>query len=158
MDIIMKLLDIDFAKFVPDLTGLLENVRSLVTFAVLIGPVVLLILGLIYFFIPPNEANHRFGFRTYFGMGSVEAWRFTQKIAGMVFGVLGIVLLVVMLIVIAGFGGKDHFQMVNTTVTCLIWQAALALVARIFVSVLAAVVFDRNGYPRNKKRRTPRKK
>lgn len=153
MDVIMKLLDMDLAKFVPDLTNLLDHVRTLVTVSVLVGPLILLVLGLIYLFIPPNEANHRFGFRTYFGMGSVEAWRFTQKIAGLAFGAIGAILLIAMLIVVAGFGGKDHFEMVNTTVKSLIWQAGLALFARIFVSVLVTALYDRNGNLRKDKRR-----
>ena len=154
MDVIMKLLDMDLAKFVPDLTNLLDNVRTLVTVSVLVGPLILLILGLIYLFIPPKEANHRFGFRTYFGMGSVEAWRFTQKIAGLAFGVIGLILLIAMLFVVAGFGGKDHFEMVNVTVKSLLWQAGLVLLARIFVSVLVMVLYDRNGNLRKDKRRT----
>lgn len=150
MEIISKIFEFDFAVLVPDLTPLLERIPDIVRYAVLAGPALLLAIGLVYLLIPPKEANRRMGFRTYFGMGSVEAWRYTQKLAGLAFGVLGLVLLIVMLIVSAGFAGKDQQQMMELAAKCLIWQAALALVARLAVGVLAAVFFDRNGNRRRK--------
>ena len=150
MDFINKIFELDLGKLVPDMGLVLEKSRMLVTVSVLVGPILLLVLGLIYFFIPPKEANHRFGFRTYFGMGSVEAWQFTQKIGGLAFGGLGLILLIVMLFVIGSFNGKDHFEMVNTAMVAMIWQAVLALLARLATAVLAAVFFDRDGNRRKK--------
>ena len=145
MEFINKIFELDLGKLVPDMGLVLDYARLLVTVSVLIGPILLLVLGLIYFFLPPKEANHRFGFRTYFGMGSVEAWKFTQKIGGLAFGGLGLILLIIMLFVIGGFNGKDHFEMVNTAMVAMLWQAGLALLARLATAVLAAVFFDRNG-------------
>jgi len=145
MEFINKIFELDLGKLVPDMGLVLDYARLLVTVSVLVGPILLLVLGLIYFFLPPKEANHRFGFRTYFGMGSVEAWQFTQKIGGLAFGGLGLILLIVMLFVIGSFNGKDHFEMVNTAMVAMIWQAVLALLARLVTAVLAAVFFDRNG-------------
>ena len=79
---------IDLAKAVPEMDALLSKVQTATTVALLIGPVLMLLLGLWYYFLPPKEANHKFGYRTYFGMGSVQAWKFTQWIAGIVWGVL----------------------------------------------------------------------
>ena len=145
MEFINKIFELDLGKFVPEMDLVLDKARLLVTVSVLAGPILLLVLGLIYCFIPPKEANHRFGFRTYFGMGSVEAWRFTQRIGGITFGGLGLILLVIMLFVIGGFDAKDHFEMVNSAMLALLWQAGLALAARLAVAVLAAVFFDRKG-------------
>jgi len=150
MDFINKIFEFDLAAMVPDMAYVLEKVRLAVTIAVLLGPIFLLILGLIYFFIPPKEANHKFGFRTYFGMGSIEAWQFTQKTAGIAYGGLGLVLLIIMLVVISGFNAKDHFEMVTSAMTCLLWQAGLALAARLATAVLAAVFFDKDGNRRKK--------
>ena len=50
----------------------------------------MIIMGLLYFFAAPKEANHHFGYRCYFGMGSELAWRFTQRLSGIVLGVLGV--------------------------------------------------------------------
>ena len=152
MEFINKIFEFELGSMVPEMGVVLDKVRFLVTLSVLIGPALLLILGLIYFFIPPKEANRKFGFRTYFGMGSVEAWKFTQKTAGAAFGGLGLVLLVIMLVVISGFDAMDHFQMVSKAMNCLLWQAALALLARLTIMAAATALFDKNGDRRQKKK------
>ena len=150
MEFINKIFDLDLSVLVPEMGQVLDKTRMLVTVSVLIGPILLLALGLIYFFKPPKEANHKFGFRTYFGMGSVEAWRFTQRIGGIAFGGLGALLLIIMLFVILGFHAKDHFEMVNAAMVALLWQVGLALLARLAIAILAAVFFDRKGNRRRK--------
>ncbi len=148
MEIISKIFAFDFAALVPDLPALLEKVCQIVRFAVFVGPVLLLVQGLFYLLCPPKEANHRMGFRTYFGMGSVEAWRYTQRMAGLIYSALGGVLLLIALIVSVLMIGKDPHRLVTTVATCLLWQAIPALLARLTVAVLAAVYFDKNGYRR----------
>ena len=145
MDFITGLFDMDFAALVPEMDAVLGTVRTVLTLAVLAGPIAMLVLGVLYLFLAPPEANYKFGFRTYFGMGGVEAWRFSQKIAGLAFGGLGMILLIIMIIVVVGFGGKDAFQMAQTALTCLFWQAGLVLVARLTVAILAAVFFTADG-------------
>ena len=73
MNKITELMDsMDLSKLVPELGGLMSKASSIAAWAVMIGPLVLLVLGLLYLFKPPAEANHRFGFRTYFGMGALQ--------------------------------------------------------------------------------------
>ena len=151
MEFINKIFNFELATMVPDMALVLDKVRLAVTVAVLLGPAFLLILGLIYFFIPPKEANHRLGFRTYFGMGSVEAWQFTQKFAGIAFGGLGLILLVIMLVTISGFDGLDHFQMVSKAITCMLWQAALALTARLTTVIIVTIRYNKHGDRRKQK-------
>ena len=145
MEFINKIFELDLGKFVPEMTDVLEKTRFLVKFSVLAGPILLLVIGLMYLLFPPKEANHKLGFRTYFGMGSVEAWQFTQKIAGIAYGGLGLLLLIISVIVMLGFAGKDHFEMTVSAMVCLLWQAGLALAARLGVSITAAVRFDKDG-------------
>ena len=145
MEIITKLFDLDLSKFVPEMPVFLGGLRAILVLAVLIGPILLVTLGAMYLLRPAPEANFKYGFRTYFGMGSVEAWKFSQKIAGLAYGGLGAVLLLIMFIVVLTFFKKDLFQIANSAIACLIWQAALALIARITVSILCCVYFDRNG-------------
>ena len=87
-------------------------------------------------------------------MGSVHAWRFTQRIAGMVLGGLGLVLTVVMAVLSMGFGSMDVNAMVWRTVWCLVWEAVLSLLATLAINGLAMYWFDRKG----ELRRRPRKK
>ena len=135
----------DLAKFVPEMPVFLGGLRAILVLAVLIGPILLVTLGAMYLLRPAPEANFKYGFRTYFGMGSVEAWKFSQKIAGLAFGGLGAVLLLIMFIVVLTFFKKDLFQIANSAIVCLIWQAGLTLIARITVFVMCCIYFDRNG-------------
>lgn len=139
---------IDLAKLVPQMDTLLGRLQAIASWALMIGPIVMLFLGLWYFFLPPKEANHKAGFRTWFGMGSVEAWRFTQRLAGLVWGGLGIVLLVVALIVSATFGKKDLMQIATSAFVCLVWQAGLAVIGGFAVSFIVFLRYDSLGYKR----------
>lgn len=139
---------IDFEKLVPQMDTLLGKVQTVTSVALIIGPIVMLVLGLIYFFLPPKEANHKAGFRTWFGMGSVEAWRFTQKLAGLVWGGLGLILTIIMGIICLGFGGKEIMEIVTTAFTALVWQAVLALIAYFAISLVCAIHYKSNGQKR----------
>lgn len=140
----------DPAALLPDLAGMGEMVMSIARFAVLVGPLVLLALGLAYLFLAPKEANYRFGYRCYHGMGSVGAWRFTQRLAGLVWGGLGLVLTVVMLVISGSYGGKTVMDVVDSAVTCLIWEIVLVAASVIFVNVQVMLRYDKNGAPRRR--------
>ena len=145
MEIITKLFDIDFASFVPKLPVLLGFIRGFLVLALLAGPIAMVVLGGIYLYKPTPEANYKFGFRTYFGMGSVEAWQFSQRMAGLVYGILGIALTVIMLIVMLFFIGKDLMQIAGICLVVLLIQAVLILAARFVVAFLAGKYFDKDG-------------
>lgn len=139
---------IDLAKLVPEMDTLLGKVQTVTSLALMIGPVLMLILGLWYFFLPPKEANHRAGFRTWFGMGSVQAWRFTQRLAGIVWGGLGLILTIIMGIICLSFGGKELANIVNTAFIALIWQVVLALVAYLAICLTVTIRYDSKGKKR----------
>ena len=87
-------------------------------------------------------------------MGSVHAWRFTQRIAGMILGGLGLILTVVMGILSLGFASMEIEAMVWRAVWCLVWEAVLSLLATLAINALAMYWFDRKG----ELRRRPKKK
>ena len=146
MDAINALLEgLDFEGIMPDLPKLLANLPVVLKWAVLAGPVVVLVLGLIYLLVPPKEANHSLGFRTYFGMGSIEAWRFTQRIAGISLSVLGLVLTLVMNSITKSFAGMDHFLLCQRAAKCLLWELVLVAAFYLVISLTAAVFFDSKG-------------
>ena len=149
MSKIADLLDsLDIGKLLPNLESILSKVSLIAVLAVMIGPLLLLGLGLLYYFAPPKEANHKAGFRTYFGMGSQQAWRFTQRIAGMALGGLGAVLTVVMFFVCLSFGGLEPVALMERAVICLLWEAGLAAAAYLAIVILVTVTYDKNGYRR----------
>lgn len=143
----------DPAALLPDLSDLFGSLATLCRFAVMIGPVVLLILGLAYLFLSPKEANYYFGYRCYFGMGSVQAWRFTQRIAGMLFGGVGLILTIVMFLISGGFAEMEVTDMVWKAAGCLAWQAIIAVVLTLLVNFLAFFFFDAKGGPRRRKKK-----
>lgn len=53
----------DPAAMLPDLEVLFTKLAQVIRVAVLAGPVALLVMGLIYLFLAPKEANHSLGFR-----------------------------------------------------------------------------------------------
>ena len=142
----------DPAALLPDLSDLFGSLATLCRFAVMIGPVVLLILGLAYLFLSPKEANYYFGYRCYFGMGSVQAWRFTQRMAGMLFGGVGLILTIVMYVISGSFAEMEVTDMVWKAAGCLVWQAIIALVLTFLVNFLAFFFFDAKGGPRRRKK------
>ena len=111
-----------------------------------------LVLGIAYLLLSPKEANYYFGYRCYFGMGSVQAWRFTQKLGGLVLGGLGLVLTVVMLFLSMSLRGMAVEAMVWRAAKCLIWEAVLAILANLAVTGAAFVTFDAKGNYRSKRR------
>ena len=143
----------DPAALLPDLSDLFGSLATLCRFAVMIGPVVLLALGLAYLFLSPREANYYFGYRCYFGMGSVQAWRFTQRISGMLFGGVGLILTIVMYVISGGFAGMEITQMVWKAAGCLAWQVGITLALTLLINFLAFFFFDAKGNPRRKKKK-----
>ncbi len=133
------------AALLPDLAGIPDMVASVARAAVMVGPLVLLALGLAYLFLSPKEANYRFGYRCYHGMGSVEAWRFTQRIAGIVWGGLGIGLTIVMWIISGGYAGRAILDVVDSAVTCLIWEIVLTVVSCVVINLIVMLCFDDKG-------------
>lgn len=135
----------DPAALLPDLNTVLGRVELITRIAVTIGPIVLLVLGLAYLFISPREANYYFGYRCYFGMGSVEAWRFSQRLAGIAWVALGLVMTVVMVIISSGFRGKEVMDMVTTAVWCLVCQVVVVAVSILVINLVVMLRFDRTG-------------
>ncbi len=150
MEEIFALLDgFDLNNFIPELDTVLGQVELIVRLCVLAVPLIVLALGLWYYFLPPKEANHYVGFRTFWCMSSVGAWRFTQRLAGLVWGVLGLVLTVVMFFVSLGFRGMEVMDMVWSGFVCVIWQLVLILISYIGIHAVVIARFDKDGKPRN---------
>lgn len=149
-DILSLLQDFDVANFLPAPEDYIASLVGWVRFGVLLGPLILLGLGIWYYFWPPKEANHSVGFRTYWGMGSVRAWLFSQKLAGMSFMVLGGVLLILSFIISLTFRGAKALGMINTALVVVVIQLLLILGLCIVLNLLIYRAFDKDGKARNK--------
>ena len=135
----------DPASLLPEINGVLDAVVYAVRIATLLGPVVLLILGVGYLIFAPKEANYYFGYRCTFGMGSVEAWRFTQRLAGIVWSVLGLVLTGAMVLLTGGFAEMDVYDVVWTGVKYVLWELGLAALSCIVINTLVMIRFTYSG-------------
>ena len=154
---IKELMDgFDPASLLPEIGSVVGKVQLVCSIAILAAPVIMLLMGLAYLLFAPKEANYYFGYRTAFGMGSVSAWRHTQKVAGLVFGGLGLVLTILMLMIIVTFSGREAMDMVWLAVKCLVWEGVLGLAAIFSINSLAMYTYDYNGNRRRKsKKRNP---
>ena len=150
-DLVDLINNFDPAAYLPKIDSILGWIEILVRVCVMAAPVIMLVFGLSYWLLPPKEANHEAGYRFYFGMGSVEAWRYTQKLAGIVWSALGLVLSVVMFLVSGGFRGMDGMQMLDKAVVCILWEIGLMAVACITINIVLIIRYDRKGNVRWKK-------
>ena len=146
---IKQLMDgFDPAALLPDLTTVAGKMELICRIAVMLGPILLLTLGLIYYFLAPKEANHRFGYRTYFGMGSEEAWCFVQRLAGFVYMILGGVLALAALIISIILIWQDTVTLLTTAAIYLAIEAVLTGLAVSAINIYMAGRYDQDGYRR----------
>ena len=146
MDGILSFLqDFDLNKILPEMGDFLGSLQFLLWVFLLICPILLVILGVLYFFAAPKEANHAFGFRTYFTMGSVEVWRFTQRLAGLCWMCLGGVLLVIAIITGVISGNKEVADMAVSVIWFVAIEFVLVLAAWIGIQSVVLMAYDKDG-------------
>ena len=141
------------ASLLPELDMVLGCLEPVCRVAVLAGPVLMLLFGLLYIFAAPKEANYHLGYRCYYGMGSVEAWRYTQRLAGIVLAALGLVLSVAMLLISGSFSKMEIMALLWRTIYCLAAQAILLAVSCMTINTVVALRFDGKGLERKHKKR-----
>ena len=150
-DLIDLINNFDPASYMPEIDSIVGWIQIITRICVLAAPVIMLVFGLSYLLLPPKEANHIAGYRFYFGMGSVEAWRFTQKLAGIVWSALGLILSVIMFLISGSFAAMDGSQMLDKAVVCILWEIGLMALACVAINVTLVVRYDRKGVVRWKK-------
>ncbi|MBE6925731.1 MAG: SdpI family protein [Ruminococcaceae bacterium] len=152
MDKIMEILGgFDIAKILPEVNatvGFIVLLSRIVTFFI---PLLVLGLGLTYFLKPPAEANHTFGYRTYFGMGSVEAWQFSQRIGGLVYIILGGVMTLGALIAFIILFSSSIPTVLTGCAGCIVVELVLVLLTTLTLNIIISVRYDRDGYRRGKR-------
>ena len=139
-------------RFLPDLEHMFDKVEILLRVVVMAGPLLLLGFGLLYLLASPKEANHTLGYRFYWGMSSVEVWQFTQRLAGMVWTVLGLVLSIAMAVVCSGFRELARDAMIFSAMRAVLWELALVVLSILAIDITVVALFDRKGYRRRRNR------
>ncbi|MBR2048900.1 MAG: SdpI family protein [Oscillospiraceae bacterium] len=154
IDFVKSLLtDFDPTALLPDLGALFSHLELVLRIAVLIGPLCLLGFGLCYLLIPAPEANHTYGYRFYWGMSSVEVWQFTQRLAGLVWTGMGLVMTIVMAVLCNGYRDLAQDAMLYSALTAICWEIGLIVASILVIDIIILVLFDRKGYRRQRLRR-----
>ncbi len=159
MEAIKSLMDIDLESLIPDLESVVGVLEKVIRVTVLVAPAVMILMGLLYLLAAPREANHSLGYRFFWGMSSVEAWRFMQRLAGAVWAVCGLGLLITILVL----GNKNEslqaMDKVWFVVKCVLGEMAVALVSCLVIDITMLIMFNRKGDRRwKKKEKAPKTK
>ena len=136
---------VDIAALLPDIHKLVEKSGEIARVLILVGPVLILFLGLYYFLISPKEANYTTGYRFRWGMGSEQAWQFMQKLAGMVWMVIGLVLLIAMAILGGSLAEMEIMDLLWQAAKYLAVQAVVALAGCLLINLVVFIRFDYKG-------------
>ncbi len=136
---------LDLGALLPGMGTMMGWITALARLFVMAGPLVMLGLGMHYLLAAPKEANHSAGYRFRWGMGSVEAWQFTQRLAGLVWCGLGLVLTVVMAVISSGFMNLDPMPMMKEALLCLFWEGLLIVLSCLAVNIVVFARYDLQG-------------
>ena len=149
MEALKELENLDLGALLPDLTTFMGWVEMVLRLCVMAAPLLLLGFGLVFLLAPPKEANYGLGYRFWWGMASLQAWQFTQHIAGMVWSALGAVLTVVMALLCTGLRDLEPMDMAWQAGVYVLWEIGLTVLACIVIDVIVISRFDRHGYRRD---------
>ena len=154
MDFIKQLLGDGFdpTALLPDLWAIFDKLDVALRVVVLAGPLCLLGLGLLYLLSPPDEANHLFGYRMFWGMSSVEAWQYTQKTAGLVWLALGLGMTVSMAFICNSYREMAWEAMLFSALISVVVELLLVFISKLLISALVVLKFDLKGTNRREKK------
>ena len=148
MEALKELGNIDLGALMPDLSTLLGWVELVLRLCVMAAPLLLLGFGLVFLLAPPKEANYGLGYRFWWGMSSLQAWQYTQRIAGMIWSGLGALLTIIMALLCTGLRDLEPMDMAWRAGVYMLWEIGLTVAACIAIDVLVIVRFDKDGYLR----------
>ena len=122
--------DFDIASFLPELESFLGGLRFWCGLAALVGPVLLLIFGLMLLTKPDASINPFLGFQICKEDASDATRKRAQHLAGLYWAGSGAVLAVITLLVLLFTIGADALGMLTATTICLIVQLITLIVIR----------------------------
>jgi hypothetical protein len=143
---IKQLMDnFDLASLLPDIISIVNGIITIARIALFAAPLLLLGLGMYYFLVSPKEANYTAGYRCYWGMGSEEAWRFTQKLAGVLWSLAGVTMLLGCVLLSNLFPTMEPTDVLWRIIFCLLFQGIIVLAIRVLIYIIVMFRFDRKG-------------
>ena len=140
--------ELNIGALIPDLGTVMGFIKLLFCLAVLAGPVIMLVFGRIFRDNPPKEANYSVGYRFWWGMASLEAWTFTQKLAGKLWTIAGSAMTGVAAVVCIVILFLKPMAMAWTAVIFIILELAAVAAVCITINTKVMKTFDKDGYLR----------
>ena len=125
--------EFDMAALLPEMSRFESQLAWWMRIILVVGPLAVVCLGLIYFFIPPDAANKHLGYRSKWSMQSVAQWQRAQKVAGMVYMILGGAMLVLMVVMAILLSFMKPLGMAVVTVVCVLAQVVLVVCSHIII-------------------------
>ena len=140
--------ELDLGALLPSVGSIVGFVQVLLVLAVLVGPLMQLGFGLLYWFKPPAEANYGLGYRCWWGMASLDSWKFTQDLAGKIFTVMGGVLTIAAIVICCIISGLEVMEMANWAAFSLLCELVLIGLACVAINIVLICKVDKDGYRR----------
>ena len=135
----------DLGALVPHVEDILSIVAPTAKVLMLLGPFVMLAFGLYCLMIAPKEATYLAGYRFRWGMGSVMAWRFMQRFAGVIFTILGLGSAVYMALHTRHVDELALMDLLMLSIYYSILQAGVALVGCLLTNLAVLMRYDLKG-------------
>lgn len=146
MDFLKTLIsDFDLMAMLPDLADLMDWIVKGVNVALIIGPVVLAVMGLWYLLLPSREANHVVGYRFFWGMGSVKSWKFTQRLAGLVWLIMGVRMAREAYERSAQLEALETIELMYTAIETIISQVGTVIISCVIINAVIFLLFNFKG-------------
>lgn len=121
------------------------TVWRILSFLILLTPVLTLILGLICWRYPPKGPTWALGYRSRRARASREAWQFAQNVAGQIWLCLGLTLTAVFAIVCICLRNRGVETLCQAALICIIVEDLLVFASMVPTEVLLTRRFDRLG-------------
>ena len=87
-------------------------------------------------------------YRCFFGMGSVQAWRFTQRLAGIVWAALGLILAIIAMVNVGKLVETELMDSMFLAGKFILGQAATVFVSVLCINAVVFARYDRKGIRR----------
>ena len=136
---------VDIAGLIPKIEDILAYVAPITQILVMVGSFVMLAFGLYCLMIAPKEATYLAGYRFRWGMGSVMAWRFMQRFAGVIFTILGLGSAVYMALHTRHVDELALMDLLMLSIYYSILQAGVALVGCLLTNLAVLMRYDLKG-------------
>lgn len=137
--------DFDLMSILPDLADVMDWIVKGVNIALIIGPVLLAIMGLWYLLLPAREANHFVGYRFFWGMGSVNSWKFTQRFAGLVWLIMGTKMALEAYDNRASYEAMETIDLMYTAIELIVHQVATVIISCLVINLVVFLIFNFKG-------------